>query len=85
VEHASGESAPDNVVELEKYRRSRKGSGASLGMGPHRLYDGATHVYIDLENGRLDYGLIKVTEENALSLLEPWFLLGSELIKFYSE
>jgi hypothetical protein len=85
VEHTNGEPAPDNVVDLQKYRRARKRSGAADDRQPHRLDDGATHVYIDLENGRLDYGLVKVNEENALALLEPWFHLGNELIKFYSE
>ncbi|WP_143291120.1 hypothetical protein [Burkholderia pseudomallei] len=53
-------------------------------LGPTGLDDGATHLYIDLIDGRLDYGLVKVTEENALVLLEPWIFLGSQLIRFYS-
>ncbi|WP_148028329.1 hypothetical protein [Burkholderia pseudomallei] len=53
-------------------------------LGQTGLDDGATHLYIDLIDGRLDYGLVKVTEENALVLLEPWIFLGSQLIRFYS-
>lgn len=70
---------------LENYRRKRKKPLREAAQGPPRLDDGATHLYIDLNNGRLDYGLVKVNEENAQSLLEPWIYLGSQLIRFCSE
>lgn len=77
----------DNVVDLLAYKAKR---GLPDAPAPSRarfidIEDGATHVYIDLVGDKLDYGFVKVTEENALTLLEPWFYLGSELIKFYSE
>lgn len=84
MESADGEPVRSNVFDFQKYRRARD-SNPAVAESPRRLDDGGTHVYIDLEDGRLDYGLVKVTEENALMLLEPWFYLGSELIKFYSE
>jgi hypothetical protein len=84
VETKNGGSAR-NVVDLVAYRLTRKRCQPKQD-DSERLDDGATHVYIDLDrHGRLDYGLAKVTEENALTLLVPWFFLGSELIKFYAE
>ncbi|WP_124669162.1 hypothetical protein [Burkholderia seminalis] len=85
MDHGNGEQARSNVVALDDYRRTRSRAGEKRKDGPTRLDDGATHLYIDLFNGRLDYGLVKVTEENALTLLEPWIYLGSQLIRFYSE
>ncbi|WP_157642556.1 hypothetical protein [Burkholderia ubonensis] len=85
MDHANGEPGRSNVVALDDYRRARKRADSKGEKGPSRLDDGATHLYIDLDNGRLDYGLVKVTEENALTLLEPWIFLGSQLIRFYSE
>lgn len=85
MDHGNGEPGRSNVVALEDYRRKRARPEKNRHEGPARLDDGATHLYIDLFDGRLDYGLVKVTEENALTLLEPWIYLGSQLIRFYSE
>ncbi|MFW2396571.1 hypothetical protein ACN4GL_00215 [Burkholderia pseudomallei] len=85
MDHGSGEPAHNNVVVLADYRRERKKPLDGTVKTPVRFDDGATHLYIDLNNGRLDYGLVKVTEENALALLEPWIYLGSQLIRFCSE
>ncbi|MWA18094.1 hypothetical protein GPJ57_09495 [Burkholderia pseudomallei] len=84
MDHGNGERTRSNVVALDEYRRMRSRADERQKLGPTGLDDGATHLYIDLIDGRLDYGLVKVTEENALVLLEPWIFLGSQLIRFYS-
>ncbi|WP_207000676.1 hypothetical protein [Trinickia mobilis] len=76
---------PDNVIDMQGYRQSRKRSRGARRGDMHRADDGSVHVYIDLENGHLDYGLAAVTQENALWLLEPWLELGSDLLKIYMD
>ncbi len=85
MEIKDGDPELDKIVDLQRYRVTRIQPKARAEKKNRKFNDSATHVYIDLEGCRLDFGLVKVNEENALLLLEPWFYLGSELIKFYSE
>ncbi len=85
MDHGNGEPAHDNVVVLADYRRGRGKRSERVAAAPSRFDDGATHLYIDLSGSKIDFGLVKVDEHNAFSLLEPWIILGSKLIRFCSE
>lgn len=85
MDHGNGEPAHDNVVVLADYRRGRDGPRERAIAPPSRFDDGATHLYIDLKGNKIDFGLVKVNEHNAFSLLEPWIILGSKLLRFCSE
>lgn len=85
MDHGNGEPAHDNVIVLAEYRRGREKPRERVAVPPSRFDDGAVHLYIDLTGNKIDFGLVKVNEHNAFSLLEPWIILGSKLIGFCSE
>lgn len=62
-----------NVVPMAKYR-AQKGSGEG--------FEVKVHLFIDVcSDGETRFGVVGADEDNALSLLEPIFMLGRQLVR----
>jgi hypothetical protein len=68
---------------MEAYRQRTTGPASKRRTEPLRR--AIARVFVDLDEGELDYGLADVTQQNALYLLEPLLELGSDLLRIYME
>lgn len=74
------EALPCKVVDLLAYRRSRRPPAQTSNSGIAHA-GGEAHVYIDLVDGRLNYGMVDVDGTNALTLLEPLLYLSNRILQ----
>lgn len=71
---------PDKVVSLDSYRQRRL-SGSALNQTASTGFEVYAHLYIDLcSDGETRFGIVGASEDNALSMLEPIFILGRQLM-----
>lgn len=51
-----------------------------------QAFEVCVHLYIDVcSDGETRFGIVGADEENAICLLEPIFLLGSQLVRLVTE
>lgn len=67
------EPARSNVVSLMDYR---------IRTTPKQQFEVEAHLYVDVcSDGETRFGVVGADEINAISLLEPIFVLGRQLVK----